>query len=203
MQLHAPRPCAPPPSVEDVERAIFHGFQTWGADSIEVEYRLGKLNRQKFFALLETLSNCKVLVELPPTKTKEQFNGTDARLIHDIAHDGTEMNERTVYKKKLITLDLPKGIRLQTCVERYGNPSPGPYTMYRIKSRRSFVFKNIWRFDLTTVETNDPRFSDADDYMYEVEIELLTLSDPIYYYTVNHLLEWGGQLALQLLQIIT
>ena len=200
--LAAPRARGPEPSMDDVKRTIFNGFETWGADSIEVEFRLGKITKTKFLALLDTLSKCHMLEEMPRTKTREQFNGTEARVVHDIAQDGSLQNERTLYKKKLITKDLRGGIRLQTCLERHGNPDlENPYTMYRIKDRRSFNFADVWRFDLTMVETNDPRYSDADDYIYEAEIELFTQSDSMYFFTVEHLLTWGEDLTRQLLSI--
>ena len=148
---------------------------------------------------MDTLSACAVVQELPRTKTREEFNGTDARVVRDVAQDGSLLNERTMYKKKLVTRNLAGGIRLQTCLERPGDPNTErPYTMYRVKDRRSFIFNGIWRFDLTAVETNDHRYSDADDLLYEAEIELLAQSDALYYYTVDHLLAWGEALASQL-----
>jgi len=194
--LEAPRVI---PSTEDVRRTILHGFETWGAGSIEVEFRLGKIPKSKFIAIIDALSKCPTIHEIPRTKTREEFNGTEARMIRDIVQDGTLENERTIYKKKLVNMGTPGGTRLQVSLERPGSPNTErPYTMYRIKDRRSFVFEGVWRFDLTAVETNDPRYSDADDFMYEAEIELITQSDAMYYFTVEHLLAWGTEISKQL-----
>lgn len=205
--LTAPRQPPPLPAPlsrgrEDVLQEVFHGFETWGAESIEIEFRLGKISPQMYRAILKKLTDCPTIHQVPAQpKTREEFNGTDARLVQDVLEGGTLANPRTVYKKKLVTQDLPGGIRLQVCLERPG-PHQGddapPRTIYRIKDRQSFTFGGVWRFDLTTVETNDPRYSDSDDLLYEAEIELLSNSDAMYYYTVDHLLQWGQMLALEL-----
>lgn len=194
--LEAPRAV---PSIEDVRRTILHGFETWGAESIEVEFRLGKIPKSKFISIVDALSKCPAVHEIPRTRTREEFNGSEARLVRDIAQNDNLENERTMYKKKLVNMAAPSGVRLQVSIERPGNPNTErPYTMYRIKDRRSFVFEGLWRFDLTVVETNDPRYSDADDFMYEAEIELMTSSDAMYFFTVEHLLTWGTEISKQL-----
>jgi hypothetical protein len=60
----------------------------------------------------------------------------------------------------------------------------------------------LFRIDLTSVETNDPKYSDGDDLLYEAEIEVITSSDGLYYYTMEHILGWGDLLCRDLLHLI-
>jgi hypothetical protein len=186
---------------------IFDGFQAWSAESLEIEWRLGKLTKAQFDTLMTQLRQSPHMKAMQKSqKTKEEFNGTDARVVTPLCQGGG--NSYTMYKKKLFTRDIGvinsgQGARFQVSLERQGEPETSrPYTMYRIKDRISFIYEGLFRIDLTTVETNDPKYSDGDELMYEAEIELVTSSDGVYYYTMAHLLEWGDTLCRELLQLI-
>jgi hypothetical protein len=137
---------------------------------------------------------------LESSKTKEEFNGTDARRVTPVSPEGQSY---TMYKRKIFTKDLAQGARFQVSLERQGEPETSkPYTMYRIKDRVSFIYEGLFRIDLTSVETNDPKYSDGDDLLYEAEIEVITSSDGLYYYTMEHILGWGDLLCRDLLHLI-
>lgn len=205
--IPAPHPPPPPPRQRESQghdhslRVIYDGFQAWSAESLEIEWRLGKLTKTQFADLTTTLRqspHMKVMHGGTPQKTKEEFNGTDARIVTPLGPDGDPF---TMYKKKLFTRDLGQGARFQVSLERQGEPETSrPYTMYRVKERITFIYEGLFRIDLTSVETNDPKYSDGDELLYEAEIEVITSSDGLYYYTMDHILEWGDTLCRELLQ---
>ena len=98
----------------------------------------------------------------------------------------------TMYKKKLMSVPLAEGTKLDVSLERCGEPDVSkPYRIFRDKHRTSFTVHDVWRLDLTQVRTNDPRFADSDEPLYEVEMELLLVHDLMYYYTLEHALGIG------------
>ena len=45
------------------------------------------------------------------------------------------------------------------------------------------------KIDLTRVETNDPRYADSDDYIYEVELEVDTTSPGVLFYPLEYIVK--------------
>lgn len=189
-----------PISSETVAATVLENMVIYGTESIEVEFRLGKVRETEYRSIKKNVEGSKHFSPLGKTITREEFNGTDARKVYRIDNNQHASAPMTLYKKRLQTHDLDGGIRLGIALERPGEPNTErEYTMYRVKERESFVFDNVWRVDFTEVETNDPRYSDSDEKLYEIEVELLNRSDMLYYYTMKHLIDTGYQLV----QLIT
>lgn len=173
---------------------VFRHVKAFGGESIEIEFKVGKVSRHRFDAIRHRVTKDARFEELTTSTERNEFNGTDARRV--IVGD---VHTHTLYKKKLMSLQLDAG-RLDVSLERPGDPDTSrPYTIFRNKHRVSYVAHDIWRLDLTRVRTNDPRYADCDDELFEVELELLLGSDMMLYYT----LEYAMQLGEELFRLIT
>lgn len=64
------------------------------------------------------------------------------------------------------------------------------YGIFRKKKRHTFEFQ-CWKFDFTEIQTNDPRYRDSDDEIFEIELELILTSEYLLFYTLDHVLKWG------------
>jgi len=172
--------------IRSILPGVFESIKTYGAESIEVEFKLGKVSRRRFDAILTRVSSDTRFRRLGVCTERNEINGTDARRV--IIGDDTF----TMYKKKLMSVPLAEGTKLDVSLERRGEPDVSkPYRIFRDKHRTSFTVHDVWRLDLTQVRTNDPRFADSDEPLYEVELELLLVHDLMYYYTLEHALGIG------------
>jgi hypothetical protein len=177
---------------------IFEHAKTYGLESIETEFKFGKISKSRFDrvrnALIETSDKFPFPVVFSHSMTtRDEYNGTDAR--RTTTSSGEEV---TLYKKRLRTINLGDGITLCTSLERIGQPeTTRPYTIYRIKHRDTFLaLDGCLRVDLTRVETNDQKYADTDDYLYEVEIEIDGSSPMVFFYTLEHIM----RVALRLME---
>jgi len=167
--------------------AVYDHIKKYGLESIEMEFKFGKVSKQFFdrvYAYVASTS-CDATYAYSST-TRNEFNGTDAR--REFFNDGTF---RTVYKKRLENVDVGDGLTFCVSLEREGaDDTSVPYSMYRTKHRDTFcMLDGALKIDLTRVETNDPRYADSDDYIYEVELEVDTTSPGVLFYPLEYIVK--------------
>jgi len=168
---------------------VFGHIKTYGAESIELEFKLGKVSRHRFDTISKRVTNDSRFTQIAITSERNEFNGTDARRV--ILNGGK--SSMTLYKKKLLRVPLDGGTgNMDVSLERPGQPdTTNAYTIFRDKHRVSYVTNDVWRLDMTRIRTNDPKFADSDEELYEVELELLLSSDMMTYYTLDYALTMG------------
>jgi hypothetical protein len=175
---------------------IFDHIKEYGLESIEMEYKFGKVSKAFFDRVYKyvTSSDFDATYAISST-TRNEFNGTDAR--REYYADGTY---RTVYKKRLENALLSGPVRFCVSIEREGHEdTSAPYTMYRTKHRDTFsMLDGAIKLDMTRLETNDVRYSDQDDYVFEIELEIDTASQTVLYYPLEHIIATARDLALKL-----
>lgn len=169
-----------------------------GVESLELEFRK-KITKHEFDAISVNLSKIPTVSNIGYIVTREELGTSGSR---DITYpENPDWEGYTLYKEKLYTMDMD-GIRISIASETQGDPDGTQKKIFRIKSRQSYSIENVWRIDMTRVETNDPRFLDDDEYAYELEVELMTNDgDAVYRYTIDHLVGWGFQLIQFLLTL--
>lgn len=173
--------------MQRIREQFMDAVDTYGAESIEMEYRR-KIDKKTHDAILNMLKNTDHIHFIGSYTSREELGDTDAR---DITFpDDSTIEPFTLYKKRLCSMHFDD-VRLSVSLERRGEPDGTTKTVFRIKHRHSFHIDNTWKIDLTRVETNDPRYLDNDEYAYELELELMTASDGIYRYTIDHIMDWG------------
>jgi len=177
----------------------FGEIKQFGLESIEIEYKLGKLSRAQFEMVRRHVEQNATYAM--SSTTRHEFNGSDARREYD--GPGTTHGYITVYKQRLDDTTGDDGVRCTVSLERHGDDdTSAPYTMYRVKIRDSFcLLDGAVRIDLTRIETNDPRYSDADDYVYEAEVEVDTSAPAILVYPIEYVIDRARQFALELSKI--
>lgn len=175
---------------------IFDHIKEYGLESIEMEFKLGKVAKTYFDRVFQYVTSdaCDATYAISST-TRNEFNGTDAR--REYFSDGTY---RTMYKKRLQNDEVTGPVRFCVSIERRGDDdTTAAYTMYRTKHRDTFsLLDGALKIDMTRIETNDERFSDTDDFVYEIEIELDTESQALLYYPLEYAISVGRDLALTL-----
>jgi len=175
---------------------IFDHIKEYGLECIEMEYKFGKVSKAFFDRVYQyvTSSECDATYAIS-SSTRNEFNGTDAR--REYYADGTY---RTVYKKRIENVLLTGPVRFCVSIEREGqDDTSAPYTMYRTKHRDTFsLLDGAIKVDMTRLETNDDRFSDADDYVYEIELEIDTACQTVLYYPLEYIIGTARDLALKL-----
>jgi hypothetical protein len=173
--------------MERIRDQFMQAVDTYGAESIEMEFRR-KVDKPVYDNVIKVLKKSPHVECIGESTTREELGSTDAR---DVSFPNDEhLQPYTMYKKRLCSLHLDN-VRLSVSLERQGEPDGVEKTIFRIKKRTSFHIDRTWRIDMTRVETNDPRYLDDDEYAYEMELELMTTSDGIYRYTIDHIMNWG------------
>ena len=185
----------------DFETALRRALSTRGSAGLEVEFRLGSkdprtgnftpgVSASSFERLEKALETSGSFVEQAPTCTTDYyFRGTDGRL---------EESGAWVVKDKVSTVDSPDGrVRASAAYEIRRPPLAGTHptgcSFFRKKNRRSWLWCEIpWRVDLTRVQSTEDL--DSEDYIYEVEIELLA-DDVVYSVPLDALLTSGRGIA--------
>ncbi len=175
---------------------VYDHIKKYGLESIEMEFKFGKVTKAFFDRIYQYVSSDAFDATYAfSSSTRNEFNGTDAR--REFFADGSY---RTVYKKRLENIDLGDTARFCVSLEREGaEDTSAPYTMYRIKHRDTFsLLEGALKLDMTRLETNDERYADADDYVYEIEIEVDTTSRALLFYPLDHIIETGYHVFKQL-----
>ena len=180
------------PTIAQAMEAWKHGALMFGNEDIEVEFRT-KATKSQFDKVTETLT--KTLGEPTTRVTKEDIVGPDCRRVV-VDHE----EPTYVYKKRLYVGDLER-VRLSVCLERRGDPPQQQQQgIWRHKTRTSYQ-QGPWRWDLTRVKTNDPRYKDEDEDLYEIELELDMTRPELLYYTMDRLLDDGLEVFQQQLKM--
>lgn len=189
--------------MESVVSQVRAAVRSYGHPLLELEYRLGKqvgqkfipgVSRESFKKIQHALEYCVEATPLAPQKTTEAITANGVK--HIVERD------EWIHKVRLGNVDLGRiepsapyvaraSISIETPVQA---PSPAaaqsdPVVCRRKKDRKSFQYK-CWRYDLTSVANGE---QDADDDVYEVEVELAH-TDALFVYTVEHLVNWGAAL---------
>lgn len=173
--------------MENIRDQFMQAVDTYGVESIEMEFRR-KINKSLYTKIIDMLKKSPQVEYIGEYVSREEMGKTDARDITFPEHD--DLQPYTLYKKRLCSMYFDD-VRLSVSLERRGDPDGTEKHIFRVKKRTSFHVDRTWRFDITRVETNDPRYLDDDEYAYELELELMTTSDGIYRYTIDHIMNWG------------
>ena len=175
--------------VENLREKIIESFLRHSAENVEVEYKK-KVPRGLFQQILNRFQNSTAFEQLPVLEYTDNYNNSEIR---QVIANGEKMY---VWKKRIHSIELkPLNAKLAISSE-HDQPPPHDedgYVLFRKKKRYSFLFQ-CWRFDLTEVKTNDERYKDEDEGIFEIELELLSMSDFLLYYTLDHLIQWGFEL---------
>ena len=183
--------------MENIRDHFMQAVDTYGAESIEMEFRR-KIDKIVYTKIIDILKKSNKVEYIGECTSREEMGKTDAR---DITYpENTDLHPYTLYKKRLCSMFLGD-VRLSVSLERQGEPDNTDKTIFRVKKRTSFHIDRTWRIDITRVETNDPRYLDDDEYAYELELELMTTSDGIYRYTIDHIMDWGKTLIDEIYSI--
>ena len=181
------------PTIAQALEAWKHGAIMFGNEDIEVEYRT-KVSKSHFDKVSERLTA--TLGDPTIRVTKEDIVGPDCRRV--VVEDA--QGPTYVYKKRLFVGDIER-TRLSVCLERRGDPPQQQQQgIWRHKTRQSWL-QGPWRWDMTVVKTNDPRYKDEDEDLYEIELELDMTRDELLYYTMDRLLEDGLEVFTQHLKM--
>jgi len=174
---------------------LFDQIKKYGAESVEMEFKLGKVTRHRYDAIRRHVAKDTRYRPLNQSHERNEYNGTDARRVH--TDDGRSF---TLYKKRLLSIPFETG-KFDVSLERPGEPSSARYTIFRDKYRESYCANDVWRLDITRIRTNDPQYADCDDELFEVELELILTSEMMLYYTLDFALHMGHELFMNLLQL--
>lgn len=185
----------------DFESALRRALSTRGSTGLEVEFRLGSkdprtgnfapgVSLPSFERLEKALETSGSFAEQTPACTTDYyFRGTEGRL---------EEPGEWVVKDKVSTVDSSDGrVRASAAYEIRRPPlagaNPRGCSFFRKKNRRSWLWREIpWRVDLTRVQSTEDL--DSEDYVYEVEIELVA-DDVVYSVPLDALLTSGRGMA--------
>jgi len=177
--------------MNEIRDQFMNAVDMYGVESIELEFRR-KITRHVHDAIINMLTTSTHVAPLGECVTREELGDTDARDV-TFPNGPDDATPYTMYKRRLCSMHMGP-TRVSVALERRGEPDGTPKKVFRIKTRHSFHIDGLWRIDVTRVETNDPRYLDDDEYAYELEVELITASDGMYQYTIDHLLNWGRML---------
>lgn len=184
--------------MESIRDQFMQAVDTYGAESIEMEFRR-KIDKELYTKVIDTLKKSPHIEYIGECVSREEMGKSDAR---DITFpENNDLHPYTLYKKRLCSTYFDNDVRLSVSLERQGEPDDTEKTIFRVKKRTSFHIDRTWRIDITRVETNDPRYLDDDEYAYEMELELMTTSDGIYRYTIEHIMNWGKILVDEIYSI--
>ena len=171
------------PSESAAEAVLLEALQRCGHIGAEIEWRLGEKTPTGFvpgvtkdvfaraIAALETLTGT-------PGESLETIENVTEDGIKRIEINGPTPSVSWVHKNKIVHLDLPTyriSFAQETTLETPPTPVPA-FRHTRRKRRRSFAYK-FWRIDLTMVLTD----LDAEDYVYEIELEVQPLASVFVY----------------------
>lgn len=162
---------------------------TYGQDGIELEFRLPLVHRTLHDRVAALLEATPAFRSLGTTTTVEAYSAGDARRVTD--ETGTV---RTLYKRRLSKTALESGEIVAVSLERWADGDVDErFPTYRKKTRTKYGFR-CWEVHLTSFQTNDPRLSDQDGFLYDIELELQPNADELYHYTVSAIADWGHAL---------
>jgi hypothetical protein len=186
------------------EDVVLGAITNGGIESFELEWRLGRHGPHGFQPGIP---------EDAWMKLWNTLNGTGKRCLD------TKVTERVISGTKLVTtmegalwkqktrlfdFEDPPHVRISGSTENEqpippGSPLPGPASggFSRYKERRSYQHQ-CWSIDLTKVSSSTD--IDCDKWTYEVEIELKD-TEELFTRPVENVLQWGNQLAFDMLRL--
>lgn len=181
--------------MDALTRAFLETAYTYGVDGIELEFRLPLVHRSLVERVTALLERTPAFRDLGTVETKEEYSGGDARRV--TSADGTV---RTLYKRRIDKAAIDGPVVGTVSLERWMDGEPPhdqSFPTYRKKTRRRFAHR-CWEVHLTSFQTNDPRLSDQDGLLYDIELELDPASDELFVYTVDYMVQWGVSLLQQM-----
>lgn len=192
---------------QQLDAALQHYLGCRGAESLELEFRLGKVYNGRFVpgvsrTAFENLS--RALSGLPSTTviTREHLCGSGQRAekyVVTMQDSGVPAPPppRWTTKERVFTLDF-HGMRASMAYESWRPALASDIVPenFRHKTRTSFR-GDIWTIDLTRVRSNLPEHRDETEEIYEVELEL---TDPRTLYDTprDHVLKYAFKTLAEL-----
>lgn len=176
-------------------RSVFFDSVLVEGFSLELEFKIHSnarhfLTKSKFSQILKILESQKEFSYTGTHETSDWYARTNPSA--NIRKTCTGTNCTFMEKRKILNTDIDE-TRISLSSERdidVNSVRDIGYDIFRKKKRHSFEFQ-CWKFDFTEIQTNDPKYKDSDDEIFEIELELILTSEWLLYYTLDHVLKWG------------
>jgi len=178
-------------------RTFLETCRLYGQEGVELEFRVPCVHKTVFDGFKRVLDASPAFENCGHEETKEEYasEGDARRITHEeTGHVGY------LYKQRMIKRPIDDGslpVIGTVSVEQWGEPVEARFPIYRRKQRDKYRYR-CWEVHLTSFQTNDPRYSDQDGALYDIEIELQPYADDMYKYTVDVLLPWGATILYEL-----
>lgn len=167
---------------------------TYGAESVELEWRLPAVHESLAKGMIAMLESCDAFRDIGTVTTRDEYSDTECR---KITHADGRVDH--LWKRRILKESVdPGAVTRAVSLERYGDPPEGAqFRIYRNKTRRQWAWR-CWQVHITEYQTNDPRYSDSDGLLYDIELEFQPRERDMYTYTVDVLVAWGDRLIQEL-----
>jgi hypothetical protein len=177
----------------DIVPAFLDTARTYGAESVEMEWRLPLAHPTLAKAMVNVLTSSPAFDALDTIDTKEEYSDGDCRRI-------TCGETVSFLYKRRITRQSRGPSTVTVSLERFGN-SPGDvaFPIYREKHRQRWRWR-CWEVHITEFYTNDHRYKDSDGVLYDIELEFQPTMDDIYKYPIDTIVRWGDSIIQGLKQ---
>jgi hypothetical protein len=178
-----------------ISTAFIDTARVYGAESVEMEWRLPVVHRSLATGMARVLDSCPEFTALETVATRDEYSDGDCRRI--TPKDG---EAQYLYKRRVVR--EPRGPATTTVsLERYGDPpeEKTPFPTYREKTRRRWAWR-CWEVHVTEFYTNDARYKDSDGVLYDIELEFQPTRDETYIYPIDTIVSWGDTLIQELQQ---
>jgi hypothetical protein len=176
----------------NLSTAFLETARTYGAESVEMEWRLSMVHPSLVKAMTTTLQSSPAFEDIGTVETTEEYSEGDCRRI--TTKDSTD-DVQYLYKRRMAKATGPGPATVTVSLERYGQ-SPGdqtPFPVYRKKTRRKWRWR-CWEVHITEFYTNDSRYTDSDTVLHDIELEFQPTADEIYMYPISTIIDWGHDL---------
>jgi len=165
---------------------------TYGAESVEMEWRLQTVHESLAKAMTTMLDSCDAFRDAGTVTTRDEYSDSECRRI---THPDGRVDH--LWKRRILKEPVDGATRTVS-LERYGDPPGGAeFGIYRNKTRRQWGWR-CWQVHITEYQTNDPRYSDSDGLLYDIELEFQPQERDMYKYTVDVIVAWGDRLIHEL-----
>ncbi len=186
------------------EDVVLGAITKGGIETLELEWRLGRHGARGFQAGISEDAWTKLWNELNASGKPCVDSKVTERVISGTKLVTTRDAAWWKQKTKLFDFEDPPYVRVSGSAETMEQIPPGaplpPVTaggFSRYKERRSYQH-HCWSIDLTKVSSTTD--IDCDKWTFEVEIELVN-KEELFTRPVENILEWGNQVALDMLQL--
>ena len=197
--------------------AIDAEIKKHGAESLEFEFRIGKIvkqgtkkvfesniNKTLFDTVVRTLKTCKKWDSVVSSSVENHMGKGDKRTTIDLITKQT----KSIEKKRLKNIDIemtgcPFDIRFSISSEIPLKDSidTSKSTIIRRQNRESFMYR-MWSFDITQVHTIKTPDKDTDETdSFEIEIELVD-KEKAFKLPLKYVAEFGTLLCQDIVQMV-